>query len=96
MLHSQTHPPPFFSYPLSCILSYCFLSHTVSVLGSVLQLLVTAKVPSLLLASTLMMEAIRSSETPLLIKAIWYHIPEDGILHTHWPENLKCNNRLIA
>jgi hypothetical protein len=46
-----------------------------------LQLLVTANVvvssPSF---STLMMEAIRSSETSVFTRAAWSHIPEEGIL----------------
>jgi hypothetical protein len=36
-----------------------------------------------------MMEAIRSSETSVLTRAIKCHIPEDGILHIHRRENLK-------
>jgi hypothetical protein len=36
-----------------------------------------------------MMEAIRSSETPILKRASQRHIPEDGILHSHRRENLK-------
>jgi hypothetical protein len=45
---------------------------------SVLQLLVTANVPSLLILSIPMMEAIRSSETSVLTRATWSHIPESG------------------
>jgi hypothetical protein len=47
------------------------------------QLVVTANVvPSSLIIFTLMMEAIRSSEKSTLTRAIWRHIPEDGILLT--------------
>jgi hypothetical protein len=37
---------------------------------------------------TVMMEVIRSSETPILARAIWHNIPEDSILfmcnYVHW------------
>jgi hypothetical protein len=36
-----------------------------------------------------MMQAIRSSETPVLTRAILCNIPEDGILHSHRRENIK-------
>jgi hypothetical protein len=59
-------------------------------LCSVLRLLVTAKVvPSSTIPVTLMMEAIHSSETSVLIRAPQPHIPEDAILHSHRRENLK-------
>jgi hypothetical protein len=47
---------------------------------SVLQLLVTASVPSSLILFALMMEAIISTKTLVLTKATRRHIPEAGIL----------------
>jgi hypothetical protein len=38
---------------------------------------------------TLMMEAIRSSETSVFTRATWRTIPADGILHSHCRENHK-------
>jgi hypothetical protein len=58
--------------------------------SDVLRLLVTANVvPSSPILVTPMMEALRSSETSLLIRAISRHILEDGIPHSHRRENLK-------
>jgi hypothetical protein len=52
------------------------------ILRSVLRLLVTANVvPSLPTLVTLMMEAIRSQESSILITATWRNVPKDGILH---------------
>jgi hypothetical protein len=57
---------------------------------SMLQLLVTANVVySSLILFTLIMEAVRSSETSVLTRATRRLIAEDGILHSRRSENLK-------
>jgi hypothetical protein len=58
-------------------------------LRSVGRLLITANVPSSPILVTLMMEGLRSSETPLLRRATRRNIPEEGILPSHRRENLK-------
>jgi hypothetical protein len=45
---------------------------------------------------TLKMEAIPSSETSVHTRSTQRHIPEDGILHSHRPENLKSYERLLG
>jgi hypothetical protein len=47
---------------------------------SMRQLLVTANVPSQPILVILIMEALHSSETSVLISTTWHNIPEDGIL----------------
>jgi hypothetical protein len=49
----------------------------------------TLAVTSMIFVS-LMMEAIRSSETTALKRATRRHIPENGILHSRRRENLTC------
>jgi hypothetical protein len=46
-------------------------------------------VPSSPSLVTLMMEALRSSETSVLTRATWHNISEDGMHHSHRREYLK-------
>jgi hypothetical protein len=43
-----------------------------------------------------MMEALSSSEMPVLTRATLRHIPEDDILHSHRRENLKSYKALTG
>jgi TRAP-type C4-dicarboxylate transport system permease large subunit len=56
---------------------------------SVLQLLVTDVVPSWLIVSTLMLEAIYSSETSVLTRTTLRHNQQDAILQSHCRKTLK-------
>jgi hypothetical protein len=51
-------------------------------LRSMLQMLVTADIPSSPVLVTLMMETILSYKTLVLTRATWCNIPEDGILQS--------------
>jgi hypothetical protein len=63
---------------------------------SVLRLLLTANVvPTSPILIAMMMEAIRSSEAPVLTEATQQHIPED-FLHSHHLENLKSYRALTG
>jgi hypothetical protein len=57
---------------------------------SLLQLLLTADVPSPLIIFTVMLETISYSETPVLTIATQRHIPEDDIVHT-----VKLNRQIL-
>jgi hypothetical protein len=48
------------------------------------------------IASTLKMEAIRSSETSVNKIPTRRRIPEDGILHSHRRENLKSHKNVFV
>jgi hypothetical protein len=59
------------------------------ILPSVRRFLLTANVPSSPILVTMMMEALSSFETSILIRGTRHNIPQDAILHSHRRENLK-------
>jgi hypothetical protein len=72
------------------------IGEIVTTLG-VTRLLVTASVvPSSPILITLMMQALRSSETSVLKRARRRNISEDGILHSHGRGNLKSYIQLTG
>jgi hypothetical protein len=73
------------------------LETTFVFLRSVLQLLVTANiVPSSLILFTPMMEAIRASESSAIKRATRRRIPEEGIFHSHFRENIKSFSEICC
>jgi hypothetical protein len=58
-------------------------------LCSMLKLIVTADVRSSLIPITLMMKALRCSETSAFTRTTRNKIPEEGMLHSRRRENLK-------
>jgi hypothetical protein len=62
----------------------------------VLELLATADIVHIsLILFTLVMEAIRSSETSILTRATQRSIPEDGILQSYRRENSKSYMKFL-
>jgi hypothetical protein len=55
----------------------------------IVRVVATNVVPSSPILVTLMMEALRSSETSVLTRAAWRNIAEEGLLFSHCRENLK-------
>jgi hypothetical protein len=53
-------------------------------------------VPTSLILFTLMMEATSTQGTSVLTRATRRHIAEDGILHSHLRENIKCYTALTG
>jgi hypothetical protein len=68
----------------------CGLETTLAVTSNLCRLLVAVNdVPSLPILVTLIMQALRSSETSVRTRSTWSTIPREGILHSHSREYLK-------
>jgi hypothetical protein len=85
-------------YAVWLLLTLTFKRNVLNVfIRSVLRLLVTANVVSSSpILVTLILQAIRSSETSVLTRATLRNIPEDGILHSYLSGNLKSYIALIG
>jgi hypothetical protein len=71
-------------------------NNVISIYQPKLAVLVSKNVSSAKILVTRIMEAICSSETSVLTRTAHRHIPEDGIRHSHRPENFKHYNVMYS